>query len=135
VVRSPVSSNHLRFSSITFSMVSRRSSIRSARLRSSAMSSVRDSLGSWIDARTRASIEYASAQSSGHVSMGIDEYERRGSWLTDPDRGCGIDACIIHRRQSTDYSEFYNWKYFEASLAAGEAATKRRRTSGGSLAL
>jgi hypothetical protein len=72
-------------------------------------------------------MEYAISPSSGHVSMDIDEYERRGSWLTDPDRGCGIDSCSIHFSQDKDRIETYNWKYFGVSLAAGQEATRRRR--------
>jgi len=117
--------NHLRVSSLTFSIVSGSSSFGPRRSLSFAISSVRDSLGSWIDTRNRASIGYMISPSPGHVSMDIDEYERRGSWLTDPDRGCGLDACVVHHPQGTERSEV--WKYLDVSLAAGSAATRRRR--------
>jgi len=125
--RSSISSSHIRASSIVFSMHPRRSSIVRACSRMSATSLARDSLASWVDARNLASMEYAISPSSGHVSMDIDEYERRGSWLTDPDRGCEIDSCSIHRSQDKDRIETYNWKYFGVSLAAGQEATRRRR--------
>jgi len=128
--RTSISPANLRpssFLSIAFTVSSRASHNRWSRSRSSVMTFPRHSLTSWVEQRDQASVRYT-ISSSGHESMDIDEYERRGSWMLDQDEDCDIDECHMYAR-GTEHLEVGDGKYFGISLAAGQEALRRRRTN------
>lgn len=105
-------------------------------LRRSISSALSTSLQRWLETRNQLAYE----KSSGHVSITISQYERKGSWLTDD--WCGIQHCDIHssppqspRGLITDRSvtsictESFTGRYVSVSLKAGEEALRRRKRS------